>query len=255
MATESKELQRAKAAQVPAFIKQNDTRGTENITDSDIKLPALKIAQSTSDETKRNKPEFIDGLREGEFFNNVSREIYGEDPLKVTVIHYLGRRNMVFDPNNRKVVVEANIPDDDPRCQFTEEVDAASGQRKRVPPVAVTFKDFLVVVSVPGAKPEVMTLSFKKTQLGKSKIITSALDRFARKGLPAFAQKFKIGIVSETKPKGTFYGWTITPDGWADEVEYNLAAAQYDRLKNANIKPTDDADDDEGGEGDEKVPF
>lgn len=238
MTTESRELQRAKAAEVPAYIKQNDTRGTENITAKDIKLPALKIAQSTSDETKRAKPEYIDGLREGEFFNNVSREIYGEDPLYVTVIAFLGRRNMVFDPNNRKIVLEANIPDDDPRCEFTEDIDPTSGQKKRVPPIAVTFADFLVVVTVPGTKPEVMTLSLKKTQLGKAKIFNSALDRFAKKGLPAFAQKFKVGIISETKPKGTFYGWTIQPDGYSNEAEYALADKQYEVLVKSgkNIK-------------------
>jgi hypothetical protein len=251
MAKEETGLQKAAGSALPAFIKQGDTRGTENITAKDVKFPALKLAQSMSPEVKRTEPEYIDGLREGEFFNSVSRDIYGEDRLRFVVVNFLGRRNMLFDKDNRKVVIESNLPDDDPRCQFTEAVDQTTGQKKRVPPEATTFADYLVVVTAPDG-PELMTLSFKKTQLGKSKTITSVLDRNRRKGLPAFAAAFTGGPIPEKRPKGTFYGWHIEPDGWADEASYALASEAYDQLKDKKVA-VEDTEDDPAGADDSAV--
>lgn len=244
------QLQKRGPAPLPAFIKADDDRGKENVGVKDIRFPALKLAQSMSAEVKRTEPEYIEGLREGEFFNSVTRDIYGEDPISFVVINYLGHRNTLFDPNNRKVILESNLRDDDERCQFTEEV--IDGVRKRIPPKATTFADFLIAAMINGL-PKIMTLSFKKTQLGRAKDINSITT--SRDGVPSFAFQFKAQPVVEKRPKGTFYGWRVQPDGWPTENLYNYASDAYDKFAGKEVKiDHDDADEPADPKGDD-VPF
>ena len=250
----STEIARREASQVPAYIKQDDTRGKENITSKDIRFPALKLAQAMSNEVKRTEAEYIDGLREGEFFNSVTKDIYGEDPVRFVVIHYNGRRNIEFDPVDRRKVIDGNVADTDERCDFREVVE--NGQKVRKPPVATTFKDFVILATINGEQ-QVMTLSFKKTQLKRATDILSRLE--AAKRLPAFALAWTATPVSQRTPKGTFYGFQVQPDGYATEAEYELGSKLYDQLqgKTVTVDDTDATDAPEGRQpGDEdEIPY
>lgn len=245
MATEA--LQTLGGASVPAFIKQDDNRGKDNIKSGEFRIPALKLCQDTTPERKKDKPEYIKGLEEGMLFNSASRTIYGVGPIHFIVIDYLGHRNTQFDPDNRKIVIEGNIPDDDPRCKFTEKIDD-NGKKVRVKPIAVRFMDFLIHLVREGHKDEPMTLSFKSTQLGRGVDLNTWIKQF--KGLASFAQLFEAKIVSTTKPKGTFYGWQLAQAGWVSESQYAAAEKTYIELNGKPIKVADEeAEDAAGGDG------
>jgi hypothetical protein len=251
----NQELVKTAAAQVPAYIKQGDTRGTENITSKDVRFPALKLAQGTSKEVKRQEAKFIEGLREGEFFNSAHREIYGEGPIDVVFVKYVGHRNIEYDKVDRNVVLDGNVPDGDPRTQFTEKL--VDGKRERVKPAAARFEDFLVVYQVPGEEPEIATMSLKGTQLKKATDLLTQL-RYAggsnpANRLPSFALKFKVTAVPESGGGNSWYGWKITRDGFPSEVLFLSAEDVYNKTLDKVIKPEDD--DDATDIKDDNIPF
>lgn len=59
----------------------------EQLTQEELNIPFIKIAQSLSPQLKKSSPDFIEGLEEGEFFNTATRENYGKK-LKMQVLTY-----------------------------------------------------------------------------------------------------------------------------------------------------------------------
>ncbi len=225
----------------PSFIKEGDRRGTENITTADIKPPALKIAQGTSKEVKRSEPEkYIDGLREGEFFNSLTREIYGEGPLTIVIVNQLGHRHVEFDPVDKTKVLDFNVPDGDPRTQFT--TGNVDGKAVRLKPKATLFYDYLLMVisnGPDGERHEMMTGSLKSTQLKKAKDLNTIL---LGSKLPSFAYQFTVTSVPEHKGGNSWYGWRWEPAGFVDEAVYNEASNLYDRMQGKKIEVETDGD-------------
>lgn len=212
-------------AEKPSWIQDNDTRGTENIRKEDMRFPALKIAQSTTPETKRSEAAYIAGLTEGSFFNSITREVYGDETIKIVVINQLGHRNVQFDPADRNVVLDGNVPDGDPRTQFTESI--IDGKRVSVKPAATLFYDYLILALVGDAEPDIMTMSLKSTQLKKATALNTIL---AKSKLPAFAHMFAVTPVPEHKGNNAWYGWRIDTLGWTPEDLGVRASDAYDKF-------------------------
>lgn len=70
--------QASKSNGLPSYIKKEDA-DQEQFGASDVEFPQLRIAQSTSDEVKKQKANFIKGLEAGAYFNSITKEIYGEE--------------------------------------------------------------------------------------------------------------------------------------------------------------------------------
>lgn len=231
----------------PSFIKEGDQRGTENIGSNDIRPPALRIAQSNSPEAKRTeKDKYIQGLTEGMFFNSTTREIYGEGPLQIIIVNQLGHRNVEFDPVDKKVVLDFDVPDGDPRTLFTTEVK--DGKQVRTKPRATTFYDYLILVVTDG-RSELMTMSLKSTQLKKAKDLNTLL---AGAKMPAFAFLFDVSLAPEHGKGNSWYGWKFTPAGYVSEEQYNRASELYDKMKGKTINVETEGED---GEKDDDIPF
>ena len=79
-------------------LEQYAGRGTENI--QDVKTPYLKIAQDISDERKKAKEAFIEGLETGEFFCSTTKRIYGT-ALDVVVLA-TDKSYMISEPRTFK---------------------------------------------------------------------------------------------------------------------------------------------------------
>lgn len=233
----------------PSFIKES-TAGHEGVHKADVKPPALKLAQSTSPETKRAKPErYIEGLREGELFNSLTKEIYGEDPIKMIIVKPLGHRNVEFDKDGKPV--EFDIPDNDPRTKFTNE--RIDGKLTRIKPKATKFLDYLILATLPSGKRALMTFALKSTQLRKGVEMNSII---LGNSLPCYAYEFTVSVVPESFGTKSWYGFNFVP-GWPSEEVYFEAEKKYEEFKDAKVEVDDDeAEPVAGGEPDgEKIPF
>lgn len=206
----------------PEYIKES-TAGHENIRSKDIKPPALKIAQSSSPETKRSeKDKYVEGLVEGMFFNSLTKEIYGEDPINVVVILPIGVRYTEFDKDGK--VVTFNVAEEDPKTSWTDVV--VDGQTVRTKPKATKFWDFLVLALLPGDRRQLMTMSLKSTQLKKADFIVNIIGQSK---LPSYAFQFTAAPVPENGNGKSWYGWRFTQT-WPTEEVYLEAEAFYQQV-------------------------
>lgn len=234
----------------PSFIKEGDVRGTENIGIADVRPPALRIAQAMSPEVKRTESAYVEGLREGLFFDSITKEIYGEGPLGLVIVNQLGHRHVEFAPMNEGGgVIDFNVPDGDPRTEFTEKVQ--DGAKVRVKPRATKFYDYVAIVILEDGRHNLMTLSFKSTQLKKATTLNTIL---LGSKLPSFAHLFSASPVPEKRGQYSYWGWRIDPKGYVTEDVYNEASGHYDGLAGKTIVVETEGVDD-APDRDDKIPF
>jgi hypothetical protein len=78
-----------KQSNLPAEINEGffdaEYTGFEEVSQDMLQLPFLKVAQALTPQIKKSKPEYIEGLEQGLFFNNVSCSVYGKS-VKVVIL-------------------------------------------------------------------------------------------------------------------------------------------------------------------------
>ncbi len=79
---------------VPDALKRG--RGMENLDSDDIAIPRLLLAQSGSPAAKKSSEKYIEGLSEGDFYNSISRRIYGPS-VRVIPIAFTKNRMLYID--------------------------------------------------------------------------------------------------------------------------------------------------------------
>lgn len=146
-------------SQRPNDADPNDLAGTEDIGANEVKLPRLAIAQGLSPQMIPSESKYIPGLSMFQMFNDVTGEIYGMGPLTVVPV----RRHITrieFDPNDRKVPLDRDVPPGDPRTKWTASIP---GGKKDIPPAATEFVEYVCMLLRPGKHPEPIVVSIKTT--------------------------------------------------------------------------------------------
>jgi len=143
----------------PKNIDPNDLAGTEDIDANEIRLPRLAVAQGLSPQMVPTESSFIKGLTLFEMFNDVTGEIYGNGPLTVVPVQRHVSR-IQFDPDDAKVVLDREVPANDPRMQWSASVP---GGKKDTPPAATEFVEFICMLLRKGKAPEPIVVSIKTT--------------------------------------------------------------------------------------------
>ena len=57
--------------------EKDNLEGFEEINASTMAIPFIKLAQDLTPQMKKSKAEYIEGLELGDFFNQVTGEVYG----------------------------------------------------------------------------------------------------------------------------------------------------------------------------------
>jgi hypothetical protein len=235
----------------PSFVPR-DSAGTEHITKEDMQLPRLALAQKQSPQLDENNGKYIPGLKQGDLFNTLTKEIYGRGPIEFYIIRADKPRYIEFYPLTAGGgVKDINVAPTDPRTQFTTDAKGES-----VPPVATKFYDF-VIVPLPLHDPDnvmasVMALSMKSSGIKVARQLNSLIK--SRKAA-IFACRYALGVVSETNKKGTYYNFKVEYLGWPDsEATYNALKQAHDTLKDKTLDIDRDNSDDEGGTTDPDAP-
>lgn len=243
----------------PSWLPDSEV-GTEHIGKEDISPPRLTVAQSLHDETREGTPRYIEGLKEAMMFNNMSREIYGNE-LDIVIVRADPPRYIEFHPRDQGGgVKEMNVPPNDPRTRFQD------GK----PPVAQKFYDYLCIIYPFNAEnigDQLVSLSFKSTGL---KVATRLNYLIKMRRAPLFAGLYRLRSGMTSNKKGTFAEITVARspinNGWVSKeepedgsapIEVELLAGMFEGLKTAAI--TYDREDSGGGdagsdEGDD-IPF
>ena len=252
------------ALAAPADLAQHAGHGTEGIGSSDVRPPRLALAQSGTPQTKKQNDKYIEGLAEGDLFNDLTNERY-KTPVAFVVIKYLGRRAMEFfteeerKKNPGSVIKDRNVPLNDARCLPTTDADG-----NWVPPVADIFADYLVYLP---ESSEVVTVTFKNKDLSRNGAATTlnSLMRYPLKidgtvvlQPPAWARTFELGSAGKQDGAYSWAVFTLKLRGISDADTRTIAGSLYDQFKASNVivedAPEGDANEDQPAR-DAKVPF
>jgi len=229
----------------PSFIEKGDVTGTEGITRDDLTLPRLALAQSLSPELDDSKQgQYIEGLKLGDMFNTLTREIYGKGPLLLCVLRSARPRFVEFIPRALGGgVKDPNVPPNDPRVNF-----GPNGE----PPVATKFYDFvctLLPMQMTNPMERIVSVSMKSTQL---KIARQWNGLIKMRNAPVFAGNYFITAVDEQNSKGKYKNYSIKNAGFCqDQHEYKIRRGIYEALLTLDIS----IDVDNVPAGDEDISF
>lgn len=206
----------------PSFVDEGDVRGTEHLTKDDMQMPRLTLAQKMSNQLDPQHPTYMEDLRVGELFNDVTGNIYGSEPLRFAVVRSDPPRGIEFSPMEEGGgIKDMNVPLDDPRMNF--------GPNGEVP-LATRFYDYVVVLLDHGE--EVIALSLARTGVKAAKGLNTLIK--VRKG-PSFAGAYTAVPSTESNSKGTYGVWKFKNDGWVSKEQYEQFAALFENLKDRSI--------------------
>lgn len=220
-------LKRTNELARPSFIEES-TAGTEGISRDEIKFPRLAIAQGLSPQMIPGDSAFIQGLTLFQMFNDLSSDIYGTGPIQFVV----GRRDVKrieFDPNDRKIPVDLNVPPNDPRMVWTKDPDTGKG----VPPRAIKFVEFSILLLREGRQPEPVVMSIQETNKFNKKAHErlSGFIKMRQPPAPIYAGLYTVMSKPEKNDKGTFGVFWVENAGYIqDEGLYKASKAFHDGL-------------------------
>ena len=180
-------------------------------------MPRLALAQALSPELDPSSPKYIDGLKVGDAFNNLTGEVYGKTPLEVVIVRADLPRYVEFNPREAGGgIKDYNVPAHDPRTQF-----GPNGEK----PAATKFMEYVALL---GPAHEPIALSFKGSGLKAAKQL-NGLIKLAN--MPSFGMKFILTPVIEKNAKGAFAVLNVRPAGFVDKDTFEYASAVYESIK------------------------
>lgn len=213
----------ASGAAVPAFLqdKMQDQRGSEQVGAEDIVIPRIELVQGLSKARKRGDASYIEGAEEGMLYNNVTRELYGEE---ITVCPIFFRKEWLLW---RDVDLGGGFggayPDQ-------ASADAAKGMQEKPEEweVVDTNQHFVLIIREDGTSEEAV-ISMAKT---KSKCSRQWNSLVRINGGPRFSRLYKIrGIEDKNKVGQVFYSLAVSNLSFVDEATFRKAEAVYELVK------------------------
>ncbi len=232
--------QQGTLAPIPAYIKKGDHRGLEGTAQSDVNIPRLALAQALSPQVTDGDPNRIEGLKVGDLFNSVTRQIYGREVF-VQILRKMPLRAMEFySIDDGGGVKDPNVPLNDPRLRW----DNTAPNRKDQKPKATLFRDFIAVVL---PQREIISLSFKSSGLTTAKTLWGLV---VMRNAPVFAGRYRISSAVELDPKPhQVYkvenaDWVSEADAIAGEMQMEAVnAITYEQIeRQSDSEPAGDVE-------------
>ena len=227
--------------------------GMENVRKKDLVLPRLTICQSGTPQRKKGNPLLIEGLEEGQFFNNVTNEIYGGKLQFISLVK-TSSRILFRDLKEGGGILCRSLNGIDGGT-ISKTCDACPNSRwgiKGEPPACTEFMNSPVVIA--GTK-QLLVASWKATALKPARTWLTKMDMLVEKwNKPLYAWVSEVTLQYSKNDSGEFFVPTFNVKRWANAEEFEFAQKQYGELKGQTIV-VDDHDEQAGAEADEEAPF
>jgi len=212
--------------------------GLENVTQEDLVIPRLKLAQALSPQVQKHEGAFIEGMSVGDIFNTVSNEFWsGEKGITVVPVSYR-RVFLEWGPERGGGLIATY---DDPailqQCTKNERYQDILPNGNQI---QTTANHYVIHITDTGYNP--VMLAMTGTQLKKSKRWNSMMASLKIKGAdgrlftPAtFSHKYKLTAVPESNDSGSWFGWNVTNLGVLEDKEVDIytSAKEFGSTVNA----------------------
>jgi hypothetical protein len=220
---------------VPDYIKKGAGRGSENVEMQDVVIPRIEVVQALSKCLKESDPAYIDGAKQGDLYNTVTRRVYGPAVRVVPVFFskmwlawrdqkkgggFAGAHATVAEAE--KAIAAQEMPDD------WEAVETA--------------QNLLLVVHQEGTSEEAV-VSMAKTKLKVSRNWNSLIRL---NGNDRFSRMYVLHSVDETNTKNQdFKNYGVYSAGFPARDIYLRAESLYNALTSGARKMNVDTSDHE----------
>lgn len=230
---------------VPAYLKQGPARGSEEVKMSDMVLPRLELVQAQS---PIKEVEGNEDVRDGNLFNSVTGEVYGDYVYFVPV--YYRTEYLIWKDQDSGGGFFGSFPtEDEARAKFKnliEDDPSLAGKTK-------DGKDVLEVVDTPvhyGLRitpegvVEQIVISMPKSKAKVSRKWNSVVQIV---GGDRFARVYKISSFTDENKQGKkFKNFVVQPAGFAPEPVYNQAELLYETFRKGEMRAAHDTVLDDG---------
>ncbi len=218
-------------AVVPEHLRafQGTQDAEHNVGNNDILIPRLAVAQAgMSPQLKKQHELYIPDLEEGQLFNTVTNEVYGEE---ATVIPLFFNKNYIQFQGGGvlKVVAMYKSADEVPDggLEWGRDDDG-----QRVPPLVTEFKNRMCLILTGTGNWQPIVVSFKKGENKFSDQWNSQI-KFARLAdkLPCFAHTYT--VTAKLKQGGDGKSWyvkAVSPLGFTPETIFVEAKNYFEQL-------------------------
>lgn len=246
MAKAKKEIANANSqvlAKQPDYIKDEGTRGQENVGIEDLTIPRLGLIQDLSPQRKKNDPKYIDGATEGMLFNNVTNSLYGTKVMFVPV--YMRKEWVIWKKQAAGGGFEGAFNSEaEAITEFeAQNYDADTFKKDGVTMCSHEIVDmgqhFGMIVHDDGSTEDIV-LSFSKS---KMKIHRQFNTLIKLAGGDRFSRVYEISAVPDENKEGQdFYNFAVGVMGFVTEPVYRQAEKLYDAISEG-AKDVDRGDD------------
>ncbi|QPB11426.1 hypothetical protein [Providencia phage Kokobel2] len=216
------------SADVPDFLKDkiDDDRGNEGVGSEDMTVPRLELVQSLSAVRKKNDPAYIEGIQEGDLYNNITREIYGQEVFFVPVAfkkEYLLWRDQKLGGGFGGA--------------FEDSQEAAAVKMGQEKPeeweVVDTNQHFGLLISPESGQIIEAVVSMAKSKAKVSRHFNSLVRL---NGGARFSRIYRIrGIQDQNQQGQDFYNIAIDNIGYVNEDLYKRAESFYELLQSGKV--------------------
>lgn len=206
-------------ATIQEMIIQDEGAGLEQVESRDLIIPMIKIAEAMAAEVNPSRPEYVEGLKQGQLFNNVTREVFDEltvvplyrDRVEIEWKANRGGLAGIYTPSEGKLATAVRNQDNkDILPNGNEIVD--TGQ---VYVWVVTGQNTGYQALIPMAKSRLKNYRMWNTTMMSIKepvgdrVITPAI----------YGTTYRLKPVSKTNDKGSWYIWDIEYTGPVTDAE------------------------------------
>ena len=200
---------------------------------SELQIPFVRVAQALSPQLNKKKPEYIDGLSNGDAFNNLTGQVWkGEEGL-VVVPCYQTTKYLEFVPREQGGGFRGEIAPNDPVLQRT----TRNGGKEVLPngnELVKSDQHFCLIVD-PDGMTQPVVVDMKSTQLKvsrrwKTQIAMTKVKHPSTGAIftpPVFATLWKLTTVEETNDKGDFFNWSVEKVGTVESRDLLLEAKAF----------------------------
>lgn len=231
----------ASIGEIPEFLRNQigNAAGMEEVEQNDLLLPRLGLCQSLSPQRRKSDAAYIPELKEGDLFNTVTKEIYGEQ-LEVIALFFFKNR-IKYNPIDQGGGIDCISvngvdggrisPDGCSVCKFSVWGNGSKDEDKNNDhPDCTLYHNFMAFIPHTGSP---IAISYKSTGLKISKEMLAGV-RITR--LPMYAKKYVITVTEMKANNNVWYEKKLIPNGFVDPDTFKAMEAQFESLKQMNIQ-------------------
>lgn len=215
----------------PSYLGQ-ESRGSEEVTITDITIPRLSMVQDLSPQRKKNNAEYIEGCEEGMTFNTVTNELYADPVIFVPV--YFRLEWLIWKHRDSGGGLQGVCATQEEAVALVSAHPLAGQTTEKGDPVLEvqdTAQHFglLLDPNSPAEDPRAteIVVSMSKSQLKPSRQLNSQV-RIA--GGDRFDRYYRLSAVQVDGARGEYYNWKVEQLGFVAEKVFAQAEALYESV-------------------------